>query len=412
MSTSKPRSARHRSPFRLSPSTRGLGFVAALSLAAACSTTAPDDDGKQMDGTPKAGSAGAVPSAGHGGSGSGATGGVAGSVSGAGGTPMNGGSAGTASGAGGAGGAGVAGMGGASPMGGAGAGGTLAGAAGSGGTAGGAGAPLGGMSGTGPLAGSGGMAGGGAGTGGSTATGFFKEDFESSTVGMQPMGWDNFISYQKNNPQNPAGSILALTDSMHVHGGTKAVHFHGDGNPAQLVRALPKGTTKLYVRAWVFMTRKLGQQTDSSANHESLIVLRRTSGNANDEVRFGEIKGVIGTNEVPSDNISPTMTQWHMATGPVVQPNAWSCIEVAFLADASPNTLHATADGMPIHDITSIGTDQWQNGMMPADWLAKKFAGEGSAAPEIVFGWQSFSSAANDVWMDDIVLSNDPIGCN
>jgi hypothetical protein len=106
------------------------------------------------------------------------------------------------------------------------------------------------------------------------------------------------------------------------------------------------------------------------------------------------------------------MTQWHMATGPLVAANAWACIEVAFLADASPNTLRATSGGMPIHDITSIGTDQWQNGAMPADWLAKKFAGEGSNPPEIVFGWQSFSSAANDVWMDDIVLSNDPIGCN
>jgi len=261
-------------------------------------------------------------------------------------------------------------------------------------------------------AGAGAGAGGAGGSGGSPATGFFTEDFEASTTGMQPTGWDNFISYQKNNPQNPAGSILALTDTMHVHGGTKAVHFHGDGNPAQLAKALPKGLTKLYVRAWVYMTRKLGQQTDSSANHESLIVLRRTSGNANDEVRFGEIKGVIGTNEVPSDNISPTMTQWHMATGPVVAANAWACIEVAFLADASPNTLHATSGGMAIHDITTIDTTQWQNGAMSADWLAQKFAGEGSNAPEIVLGWQSFSSAANDVWMDDIILSNDPIGCN
>jgi hypothetical protein len=387
----------------------GFGLAGALTLAAACASTPPENDDNTTPGKPKGGNAGTTPSAGRAAGGTPSMGGAAGASSGGGGMAMNGGAAGTVSGAGGAGSAGIAGTGGGSPQGGAGAGGTLAGA---GGVAGGAGAPLAGSSGAGPLAGGAGMAGAGAGTGGSSATGFFKEDFESSTVGMQPMGWDNFISYQKNNPQNPAGGILVLTDSMHVHGGTKAVHFHGDGSPAQLVRALPKGTTKLYVRAWVYMTRKLGQQTDSSANHESLIVLRRTSGNANDEVRFGEIKGVIGTNEVPSDNISPTMSQWHLATGPVVQPNVWSCIEVAFLADASPNTLHATADGMPIHDITSIGTDQWQNGAMPADWLAKKFAGEGSAAPEIVFGWQSFSSAVNDVWMDDLVLSNEPIGCN
>jgi len=166
------------------------------------------------------------------------------------------------------------------------------------------------------------------------------------------------------------------------------------------------------VRAWVYMTRQLGQQTAMSANHESLIVLRRVSGNANDEVRFGEIKGVIGTNEVPSDNISPTMDKWHLATGPLVPANTWACIEVSFLADASPNTLHATSGGTSIHDITSIGTDQWQNGAMPSDWLAQKFKGDSGNAPEIVLGWQSFSSAANDVWMDDLVLSSSRIGCN
>jgi hypothetical protein len=31
----------------------------------------------------------------------------------------------------------------------------------------------------------------------------------------------------------------------------------------------------------------------------------------------------------------------------------------------------------------------------------------------VIFGWQSFSPApANDVWMDDIVLSESPIGCD
>jgi hypothetical protein len=32
---------------------------------------------------------------------------------------------------------------------------------------------------------------------------------------------------------------------------------------------------------------------------------------------------------------------------------------------------------------------------------------------EVVLGWQSFSNApANDVWMDDVVLSQEPIGCD
>jgi hypothetical protein len=32
---------------------------------------------------------------------------------------------------------------------------------------------------------------------------------------------------------------------------------------------------------------------------------------------------------------------------------------------------------------------------------------------EVILGWQSFSpQPSNDVWMDDVVLSQSPIGCN
>jgi hypothetical protein len=345
------------------------------------------------------------------------TGGSGGLVSGTGGVSASGGSAGQ-------GGPPQAGMGG-STM--AGAGGTLGGggapAGGSGGAS--AGTPgqggsgglpgQGGAAGSPPMAGSGGdggAAGGGAGglggAGGSPATGFFTDGFESGTTGMQPPGWDNLIAYNKNGA-NPSGTTLALTDTMHVHGGTKAVHFHGDSNPAQLVKALDAGMTKLYIRVWVYMTRKLGQQTSTSANHETLIALRSAPGSVNQEVRFGEIKGAVGVNEVDTDNISPTMDKWHQATGPVVPADTWVCLEVAFLADSSPNTLKSWLGGTTLYDVTGNGTDQWQNGAMPATWVAKHFGG---APSEIVIGWQSFSGAMNDVWMDDLVLSTSPIGCN
>jgi hypothetical protein len=267
----------------------------------------------------------------------------------------------------------------------------------------------GGAAGAGAVAGTGGTAGGGSGgAAGGAATGFFTDDFESDTVGMQPAGWENFLAYNKN-AANPSGTTLALTDAMHVHSGTKAVHFHGDSNPAQLTKALMSGMNKLYIRVWVYMTRQLGQQTDMSANHETLIALRHDSGSVNNEVRFGEIKGTVGVNEVPSDNITPTMDKWHVATGPLVPANTWSCIEVAFLADSSPNVLNSSQNDMPLFDVTSVGTDAWQNNTEPADWLAQKFSGTPS---EIVIGWQSFSNAANDVWMDDLVLSTSPIHCN
>ena len=98
-----------------------------------------------------------------------------------------------------------------------------------------------------------------------------------------------------------------------------------------ITRALPSGTNKLYLRAWVYMTRQLGNQPMSSnANHETLLGIRAVSGNANDEVRFGEIKGVIGTSyPIVGDNGSPTQPSWY--SDPSVPANAWACFEVAFL---------------------------------------------------------------------------------
>ena len=215
---------------------------------------------------------------------------------------------------------------------------------------------------------------------------------------MQPAGWDNFIAYIAKGA-NPNGTTLALVDSTRAHSGTKSVKVHGGQQPAQLTRPLPTGTNKLYARAWIWFTRQLGM--NPGANHETLLGIRKAVGSANDEVRFGEIKGVIGTNEVPSDNISPKMAQWGM--GPVVAPNGWRCIEVAFLADQAQHTLTAWADGVMVHAITA--PDQWQNGNLPANWMNGKFV-------EFIMGWQSFSGVDTDLWIDDVVLSTSPIGCN
>lgn len=212
---------------------------------------------------------------------------------------------------------------------------------------------------------------------------------------MQPAGWDNFIGYVKNNT-NPSGDLLALVDSTRAHSGTKSVHFHAKSNQAFLMKALPANTNKLYVRAWFYMTRQLGQ--NPGANHETLIGINKDKDN---EIRFGEIKGAIGTNEVPTDNISPKMDLW--GKGPVIAANKWVCIEVAFIGDQPQHELHAWADGTEVHSIT-MG-DQWQNGVMPATWLSGKFV-------NVILGWQSFSNAENDVWMDDLVLSTSRINCN
>ena len=54
-------------------------------------------------------------------------------------------------------------------------------------------------------------------------------------------------------------------------------------------------------------------------------------------MRFGEIKGVVGTNHVPSDDIAPVMAKWYGP--PAISANAWHCIEVEFNGAATYNAL-------------------------------------------------------------------------
>lgn len=261
----------------------------------------------------------------------------------------------------------------------------------------------GGLASTGGVANSGGApSGGGASTGGGTTLPaeaiLFQEDFESAADDTQPVSWDAFISYNVNVNNTKANGTYALVDSTKAHGGSKALHVVGGSNPAMITRPLPEGTERLYVRAYVWLTNKLGQSPGH--NHETLIGVRGTPGAATNEVRFGEIKGVVGANEVPSDDISPTMDQW--GAGPLIPSGAWNCIEVAFLGDTDTDQLTAWNDGIQVFDVNA--PSQWQNKGLGTDFLTGKFK-------EVILGWQSFSNYNNEIWFDDLIVATERIGC-
>ena len=274
-----------------------------------------------------------------------------------------------------------------------------------GGATGGAGVTtMGGRPGTGGAARSGGATGtGGAastgGEGGTSVAPFFSDDFDADTTGKAPTGFDAFIAYTLNG-QNPSGTTLALVDETRAHSGKKSIHVHGGSSPAQIGKTLPTGLTRLYMRAFVFMTRPLGMHDQTTSNHESLFVLRKNPSGADNEVRFGEIKGALGTNEVPTDDISPPSAQW--GKGQVIPANDWVCVEVAFLGDLPQHQLLAYANGTLVHSVTA--PDQWEHKVAGATFLTGKFV-------QAVFGWQSFSNVETDVWIDDVALSTAPIGC-
>jgi hypothetical protein len=234
----------------------------------------------------------------------------------------------------------------------------------------------------------------------STAGGgiIFYENFENGTVDTQPVGWQNFISWVANNSNTVSGSQFALIDNSKSYNGSKSVHFKGGSNPAQILRAVPSGTQRLYTRAYVNMSVAMGNVAND--NHEHIFGTRRTLDDIGQEIRAGQIKGVLGVNQVPSDNLSPKMDKWY--SGFQMAANTWYCVETAYLADESYDTFHMWVDGNLVHTIDSA--DDWNNGALEADWMYDRLN-------YVLFGFHSFSNRNADVWMDELVVSTQPIGC-
>ena len=239
------------------------------------------------------------------------------------------------------------------------------------------------------------------GSGGSIdpASVIFQEDFEAAAEDSVPSGWHSFVAYVVDMNNSKSGQAYALADSTKPHEGVRSLHVVGGQTPAMLTYGLPSNTNAIYMRSYVWLTGKLGENPGN--NHETLIGIRKSAGQANDEVRFGEIKGVIGTNEVPSDDISPTQEQWGM--GPTISAGQWHCIEVAFLGDGATHEVIAWSDGVEVHRIDD--PSQWNNGALGATFLDGKFV-------EFIIGWHSFSSYDNEIWFDDIVVATERIGCD
>lgn len=239
--------------------------------------------------------------------------------------------------------------------------------------------------------------GGGSTTGGSNAGVIFSETFEDGDLDTQPAGWDNFLDYNYNTNNSLSNDDYALIDDTYAYNGSQSIHFKGD--LAQIVRALPANTQRVYLRAYVRMSKQMGNMPRDTDNHEHIMGIKKTQ-DANNEVRIGQIKGVLGTNETSTDNIAPKGDQWW--SGTELAPNTWYCLETGLYADTAYDEVHLWVDGVEVHSITS-GAD-WNNGALGNDWMSDKFN-------YAMFGFQSFSGNTADVWMDDIVVSTQPIGC-
>lgn len=261
-------------------------------------------------------------------------------------------------------------------------------------------------SGGGSLDGSSGMAGSmtaGMGSEPCPASAVFCENFDDDAVGVAPGApWSLSI--------NGNGSITV--DTTHAVGGGNAalVSIPGgsdfqraymglDGNSD----AFPAVATEMFGRAMMWLNA-----TPDGDVHWTFIQGQGASGEndgTNRLYRYGgqhqEGAGLMANYE--TTGISTDCWEHSTATMPTEQ---WACVEWRFAT--ATNEMELWLDGVNIEDIHVTQRGEGCVGQdLQGDWLAPP------AFEQLFLGWERYQTAGNDrnLWIDDIALSTERIGC-
>jgi hypothetical protein len=279
---------------------------------------------------------------------------------------------------------------------------TTAGGAG-GSVAAGAGGAAGGLAGAAGSAGSSGSAGAGgsAGSGGSssclTSGKELCDDFESGQI--DPEKW----SITK-----PTASASIAVDDTRPHRGKYSLHIKvvpGQSSTAQLADAVtfPATSNTFYTRAFFYFSPDL--PADNNGGFHTAYLLAT----GNNDLGFVEAglasagnKNYLGYSEYygagpDSHNHGPTFTEFGPRSQLQVVPMTWICMELLQGGDATTTTRRVWIDGNELTDQKSNYTDR----KPPIFSLVSVGVLEYHQTPLL-----------SDVWVDDIRVSAQPIGCD
>jgi len=123
----------------------------------------------------------------------------------------------------------------------------------------------------------------------------------------------------------------------------------------------------------------------------------------NQHLRFGGMSEILMYNRQDNDATLPDLSPQGIATSQNLPAGTWQCLEYHLGTDGSIETW---LNGAAIAGLT-VGpgvSNANANG-----WTRSKFVPKISG---VYFGWESYGSAANTFWYDDIAVASSRIGCS
>ncbi|UQA54601.1 hypothetical protein [Polyangium aurulentum] len=248
------------------------------------------------------------------------------------------------------------------------------------------------------------------------------DDFESSEVGAAPAGrWR--VGTSDDGMGNMTGAVAV--DSTRAFSGNRSVKIstveNDNWKSAQLIfadtSALPTKDNVVFGRAMVWVESVpdknltwgliTGKGMVPGETHEAYY---RYGGSEPVPGPDGSVGSKLaafydtpGSYDVPPS--APETNCWNHATSDIMPVGRWACVEWKF--DGGNDEMQLWLDGFGIPGLNLKGTGQGCTGGQSADfvWKAPTFT-------EILVGWETGDpDVARTIWVDDVVIGAEKVGC-
>jgi hypothetical protein len=220
------------------------------------------------------------------------------------------------------------------------------------------------------------------------------DDFESGSLAKWTVT-DPFGNALQ--PPNTVAVDTAATGQGHVHGGTYSVKVHNGG----LIGAVPPSAA-FYGRFWVWLGTNPSPGRGSGGHWGWVVGAGPLPGGAAAEIRQGgQFDILIDNNSVNDDIVLSDPNLFNDTDGGVTPPvGQWICMEFFYGKDS----LRTWMQGAEITALDVTPTTVWAHAATTPPWSP--------AYSAIRIGYAGYNGNLIDLWIDDVALDANRIGCN
>jgi hypothetical protein len=242
----------------------------------------------------------------------------------------------------------------------------------------------------------------GGGTGASCTSLALCDDFEAAAAGGPP----DTGRWSIGGPNCFSGAGTAVIDSSQAHSGANSVRITPGsdycGHAFIQNSAISQLGNVRYGRFYLRLEKALG---DSHVTFASMRDANDSNDSQSNELRMGGQAGIMMWNRSKDDATLPSLSPVGISLSQVLQPLTWTCIE--FRVDQSSGSIQTWVDGVAPAGLQADGTATPD---VDQSWI-NQYPTWRPALSDLKIGWEAYGGATNTVWIDDVAVGTERIGC-